>query len=237
MFEDSTFESTGKLRPRNRRWMATAFVLNTSILVALVLIPLLDPEALPRMNMAMLLTVPPAPAPEPKPLVKPAQAVPVTSTLVTTGLTAPTRIPRTPYIPSQPEVFTPVDIAALGSGNGAIPGGENLFANTIKKPVIVHPEEKKAVRVSGMVVEGLAIQKTTPAYPPIARAAGVEGTVILQAIISRRGTIENLRATSGPALLQQAALDAVRNWRYRPYLLNNDPVEVETTINVIFKLH
>jgi len=72
--------------------------------------------------------------------------------------------------------------------------------------------------------------------PPIAKAARVSGTVVIQATISKSGTIENLKVISGPAMLQQSALDAVRSWRYRPYLLNNDPVEVETTINVIFTL-
>ncbi len=80
------------------------------------------------------------------------------------------------------------------------------------------------------------IQKIQPTYPPIAKAARVSGTVILQATISKSGTIENLQVVSGPAMLQQAALDAVRSWRYRPYLLNNEPVEVQTTINVIFSL-
>ncbi len=75
-----------------------------------------------------------------------------------------------------------------------------------------------------------------PPYPAIAKAAGVQGTVILQATISKSGTIENLRVVSGPAMLQQAALDAVKTWRYRPYLLNGQPVEVETTVNVVFSL-
>jgi protein TonB len=78
------------------------------------------------------------------------------------------------------------------------------------------------------------MQRTTPAYPPIAKAARVSGTVVLQATIGRDGTVENLRVVSGPAMLQQAALDAVRQWRYRPYLVSNEPVEVETTVNVIF---
>ena len=80
------------------------------------------------------------------------------------------------------------------------------------------------------------MNKTTPIYPPIAKAARVPGTVVLQATISKQGTIEDLHVVSGPAMLQQAALDAVRQWRYRPYLLNNEPVEVETTVNVIFTL-
>jgi protein TonB len=80
------------------------------------------------------------------------------------------------------------------------------------------------------------LRKTIPVYPPIAVAARVEGTVILQATIAKAGTIENLRVVSGPAMLQQAALDAVKNWVYRPYLLDGEPVEVETTVNVVFAL-
>jgi protein TonB len=82
----------------------------------------------------------------------------------------------------------------------------------------------------------MLLQKTQPVYPPIAKAARVQGTVVLQAKISKTGSIEDLHVISGPAMLQQAAMDAVRSWRYRPYLLNNDPVEVETTVNVIFTL-
>ena len=73
-------------------------------------------------------------------------------------------------------------------------------------------------------------------YPAIAKAAGVSGTVTLAAIISKTGTIENLRVTGGPAMLRQAAFDAVSTWRYRPYLLDGQPVEVETTVSVIFSL-
>jgi protein TonB len=82
----------------------------------------------------------------------------------------------------------------------------------------------------------MILQKTTPMYPPIAKAARVSGTVVLQATISKSGTIQNLRVISGPAMLTQSAMDAVKTWRYRPYLLNNEPVEVDTTINVIFSL-
>lgn len=70
----------------------------------------------------------------------------------------------------------------------------------------------------------------------MARAARIEGTVVLQAIISKQGTIENLKVVSGHPMLVQAAIDAVREWRYRPYILNNEPVEVETQITVNFSL-
>ena len=94
----------------------------------------------------------------------------------------------------------------------------------------------KKINISAAVAVGMLIEATMPVYPPIARAARVTGTVVLQAIISKTGEVEDLRVVSGPAMLQQAALDAVKTWRYRPYLLNSEPVEVETTVNVIFSL-
>jgi len=83
---------------------------------------------------------------------------------------------------------------------------------------------------------GMITKKVAPEYPAVAKAARVQGTIVLQATISKTGTIQNLRVISGPPLLQQAALDAVQQWQYRPYLLMGQPVEVETTVNVIFTL-
>jgi protein TonB len=117
-------------------------------------------------------------------------------------------------------------------------GGSDSMAGMFgdsNKPKVQAVAPKK-VNISAGVMQGMLLQKTQPVYPPIAKAARVSGTVVLQATISKNGTIENLHVVSGPAMLQQAALDAVKTWRYRPYLLNNEPVEVETTVNVIFTL-
>jgi protein TonB len=84
--------------------------------------------------------------------------------------------------------------------------------------------------------EGDLVRKIVPTYPPLARSARIQGTVVLHAMISKQGTIENLRLLSGHPLLAPAAIDAVRQWRYRPYILNNEPVEVETQITVNFSL-
>ena len=93
------------------------------------------------------------------------------------------------------------------------------------------------VRVSTVVEEGLLIRKTIPVYPPIAIAMRTRrARWCWRPPSPRAGTIENLRVVSGPAILQQAALDAVSTWRYRPYLLDGQPVEVETTVNVVFTL-
>ncbi|HKS74825.1 MAG TPA: energy transducer TonB, partial [Terriglobales bacterium] len=121
-----------------------------------------------------------------------------------------------------------------GLGGGAA-GGTFGSAFGSKGPTVKVAPPKK-VSISAGVEEGLLIQKTQPVYPPIAKAARVQGTVVLQATISKQGTITDLHVVSGPAMLQQSALEAVRTWRYRPYLLNGEPVEVETTINVIYTL-
>jgi protein TonB len=118
-----------------------------------------------------------------------------------------------------------------GSPNGAM---GSMFGSGNAPQVKAAPPKK--INISAGVAVGLLLQKVQPVYPPIAKAARVSGTVVLQATISKQGTIENLRIVSGPAMLQQAARDAVMQWRYRPYLLNNEPVEVDTTVNVIFTL-
>jgi protein TonB len=96
------------------------------------------------------------------------------------------------------------------------------------------PGSRGAVRVSAGTVAGMMEQAVAPVYPPIARAAHVQGVVVLHAILSKTGEVENLQVISGPPMLVGAAEDAVRQWKYKPYLLNGLPTEVETTINVNF---
>jgi protein TonB len=235
MFEDSTFESTGTIHTGSRNWMAATFLTNSTILTAMVMIPLLFPQALPRLAMTFLLSAPLAPLEHPKPIMVPKNAVVVRSGAITDTIMAPSRIPDKVFIANRQEIAVPSGAIAINSdGNviGALPGMPEYH-----HPRVVSDAPKGPMRVSSMVVEGMLLRKTVPVYPPIAHAAGVEGTVVLAAVIARDGTIQNLHVMSGSAMLQQAALDAVRTWRYRPYLLNGEPVEVETSINVIFKLH
>lgn len=237
MFEDSTFESTGRIKTRSRRWMFAAFTLNGSILVALVLLPLVYPGALPRHFMTSLLVAPEVPKPPTPP--EPAHLQPARphnfSEFDQGRLTAPPTIPREPLAPAAPELpFVP---EGLGAGNGpGVPGADGTRAFNNPPAVVVHKPSPSTVRLPSHLVESTLIYKTIPQYPAIAKATHTEGTVVLQAMISKTGTIEGLHVISGPAMLQQAAIDAVKTWRYRPYLLNDQPVEVETTINVIFKL-
>jgi protein TonB len=150
-------------------------------------------------------------------------------------LTAPTRIPHNITIVAEreapPSSFGVAGMEGLGGSSSGVT--DSIFGNSGPK---VKAAVAKKVNISAGVMVGMLIQKTTPVYPPIAKAARVSGTVVLQATISKAGQIEGLHVISGPAMLQQAAMDAVKTWRYRPYLLNNEPVEVETTVNVIFTL-
>ena len=159
----------------------------------------------------------------------------VQSNMMNDQLAAPTRISRDikkPAAENEPPPssgFATTGTEDLG-GSSAVP---SVFNGT--RPV-VHPAPPNAVTISAGVAVGLLIQKTTPIYPPIAKEAHVSGMVEIQATISKMGTIKDMHVVSGPVMLRQSALDAVRTWRYKPYRLNNEPTEVQTTIHVIFSL-
>jgi protein TonB len=137
-------------------------------------------------------------------------------------------------------------IAPIGASELGVPGatGDPRFAGVFGaagNPTIniaPPPPPKPVARLprSSVMMQGYLVHRVEPIYPPLARAARIQGQVRLQAIINRDGRIENLQALSGHPMLVQAALDAVRQWRYRPYILNGDPVEVETQVTVNFVL-
>ena len=133
----------------------------------------------------------------------------------------------------------PASMGVMGSGMaggavGGVMGGMMGGAGTGPAITVAKPKPTGPARISGGVIAGNILVKTQPVYPPIARAAHQGGTVVLHAIISKSGSIEQLNVVSGPAMLQGAAMDAVKQWRYKPYLLNGEPTEVDTQITVNF---
>jgi protein TonB len=235
MFEDSTFESAGRIRTRSRGWMIAAFTFNGSILLALVLIPLIYPEALPRQAIAFLMEAP-APPPAPQAPQQLAHTDQSGSSTASSPFQPPRQIPNSIFMPSEPE---PANISIATNLDSGVPGGAStVFQTQTGRPVVTvaRPEPKGPMPVSSAVEAGLLIYKAIPVYPTIGVAVRAQGAVVLQATISRSGTIENLRVVSGPPILQQAAMDAVKTWRYKPYMLDGQPAAVETTINVIFSL-
>ena len=118
---------------------------------------------------------------------------------------------------------------------GVIGGIVSATSNLSAVPKFI-PVTPQRVRISQGVTKGLLIHRVEPTYPPLAKAARVQGDVVLKAIINRNGDIQDLQLVSGHPMLVPSAIAAVKQWRYKPYLLNGQPVEVETTVTVIFSL-
>jgi protein TonB len=157
-------------------------------------------------------------------------------------LRTPTKIPEKVQMIKEEEAPPPTMSAGgvVGGVPGGVPGGQmggvigGIISSTpVAVPKVATPQR---VRVSQGVSQGLLIKKVQPAYPPLARQARIQGQVLLQAEISKDGNIQNLRLISGHPMLAPAAIEAVKQWRYKPYYLNGEPVEVETQITVIFSL-
>ena len=128
----------------------------------------------------------------------------------------------------------------MGGVPGGVPGGQmggvigGIISSTpVAVPKVATPQR---VRVSQGVTQGMLIRKVQPTYPPLARQARIQGTVVLQARSARMGRFENLRLISGHPMLAPAAIEAVKQWKYKPYILNGEPVEVETQVTVNFTL-
>ena len=121
---------------------------------------------------------------------------------------------------------------------GALCIGGTLAAQTTGQESGAPPQAvRRVARISSGVMQGQILQKVAPVYPQSAREMGLQGTVVLHAIIDKDGHVEKLDAISGPPELKTAALDAVKQWTYKPYLLNGEPTEVDTTVVVNFSLN
>ncbi len=235
MFND-TLNASWDERSRRGLTTLTSFGLQALAVAVLLVLPLLRPAGLPllrQLSTPVSIGQPIADAPVVRAHAGAKAASPSTAPIFLRPSTRfPTGMPAVsddgppvgssgPYIPGlkgAPDgVFGP-----LGSGTRPI---------MPVAPVAV----ARPVSISHMS-EGDLVHKILPTYPPLARAARLQGQVVLQAVISKQGVIENLRVLSGHPILVPAAIEAVRQWRYRPYILNSEPVEVETQITVKFSL-
>jgi len=149
-------------------------------------------------------------------------------------LSTPTVIPQGAEKQDAENAPPPVSFGAAGADGlgGASPSESVLGGHAAPAKVV----PSRPFAISSGIATGMLIRQTQPVFPAIAKAARVSGTVVLHATISKNGTIKDLQVVSGSPMLQQAAIDAVRTWRYKPYKLSNEPIEVETNINVVFAL-
>ena len=243
MFADSMLETSWAQRSRRSWTTLTSIGLQALLVGLLLLLPLIRPVALPFLRplpTPVMMSVPPGP---------PAGSAQRTPPRTGNSNLENGRIITPPSIPTHIRVFRenedvlPPQVTATGPfvfGSSGSSGAPNGVLNSPGNPSNPLPIPQPTVpshplRVSQMSLGDL-IRKVQPVYPPLARSARIQGDVILTAVISKEGAIENLRVLSGHPMLAPAALEAVRQWRYRPYLLNREPVEVETQITVRFSL-
>ena len=241
MFEESLVESTPLLRTGNRWPALISLTIQTAFILALISIPIFHPELVQLHTPSLSFIAPPPRPAQPPP---PPERIHIT-TSTTSAFSAPaappmsnTRLtPNTAAANSDVPNLNPIGIMTGDSPNPFAGSGPIGVPSPHVVPAVpggVKPG--KLLVVSTGVSAGLLLAPIQPIYPPIARAAHLGGTVIIQAIISKTGQIESAHAVSGPAMLQPAAIDAVRTARYHPFLLNGEPTEVETTISINFRL-
>src|SRR5229473_4217415 len=242
MFEEMVVSSP-KSKKTNKPWtVILSMVLQATFLAILILIPLIYTEALPRASLATLLIAPPPPPPPPPPpAAAPVVHVKPQVHLMDAGkLVAPKVIPKDIKIIKEDAEPDPMGMqggvpgGVAGGSMGGVIGG--VIGGMGGAPPPPRPAQQR-IRQGGSVQAALLVNKVTPVYPPLARQTRISGTVRLHAIISKSGSIQSLEVISGHPLLVRAAMDAVQQWRYKPTLLNGEPVEVDTTIDVIFSLN
>jgi periplasmic protein TonB len=244
MFEEMVISSPNP-KKTNKPWTVfLSMVFQVAFLGILILIPLIYTEALPKTMMATMLTAPPPPPPPPPPPVA-TQVVHVKPQvhLMDAGkLMAPKVIPKEVKIikeDAEPDMSAGMSGGVPGGVAGGSMGGVlgGVIGGMGGAPPPPKPKLSGPLRVGGNVQAARIINRVQPVYPALARQTRISGTVRLHAIIGKDGTIQQLEVMSGHPLLQQNALEAVRQWRYQPTLLNGEPVEVDTTIDVIFSLN
>ncbi len=243
------FEQTFVQGKTRSAWTVTLSLIGELLgVLVLVLIPLIYTDTLPRATLASMLTAPPPPPPPPPPpaAVQP-KPVKIAPRQFDAGrLMAPKTIPKQVAMIKEEEL-PPPSSAVVGGVPGGVPGGTagGVIGGIVgavpsaappPPPPKAAPKPPQRIRVGGNVQAANLIRKVVPTYPALAKQARIQGTVKFNAVIGKDGTIQNLQLVSGHPLLVQAAQQAVSQWLYKPTLLNGDPVEVVTTIDVNFSL-
>jgi periplasmic protein TonB len=234
---DELLESTLVKKDANKSWtVVLSTLVQTLILGVLILMPLMHTEALPKTMLSIDLV---APLPPPAPPAQPAKAaVRPGVRLIQLGiLHEPIAIPKNVVLFKEPEI--PPDVTNNPSMNGIftnIPGQGMVGSNNPAPPAPPKPIAPTRIKQGGVVTAASILSQTRPLYSTLARMAHIQGNVVLHAIIGKDGRVAQLEVLSGHPLLVQSALDAVKQWVYKPTLLNGDPVEVDTTITVTFTM-
>jgi protein TonB len=226
----------GRMARTRKPWsVGVSVILQAAALGALLLMPLIYTQTLPNAMLNTFLVAPQPPAPPPPPAQTVVKQQVKTKTFAVSPTVAPTVIPKKIEVVKDeppPAVAAP-DVAGVPGGTGNVMGGIGTGAAPPPPPP---PATPSRIKVGGAVQAASLVNQVKPEYPPIAQSAHVQGTVVLHAIIAKDGSVEKLQYVSGPPLLMASAMSAVKEWKYRPTTLNGQPVEVDTTVQVVFSL-
>jgi len=239
MFEGSLVESRRLVGTGTERWTTLgSLTVQCAVAGLLIAIPLLRPQILSVVAVGPPLAVPFLRKPSAPVQTRMATAASTPMSLPAAG---PAPVALGPTIWPHPGEFAdgPAIAIAMTPGMGTTASGLAALSignGTEPSVAVARPKEVGPLNISTGVSEGMLLAPIRPAYPAIAQAAHVQGTVVIEAVISAAGHIESAHAVSGPLMLRKAALDAVATARYRPYLLNGQPTEVRTTFTVVFSL-
>jgi len=240
LFYDSLVASGVKPRPQNLWATVGPVVLLSLVLLALIVIPLLQIDPLPKAEKLTMLYFQPPPAAGAKSTN--IQSPKPTSTSTPTSIESPIHVHTTQEAPPTPADSPSGVVGGVPGGVvGGIPGGVlgEVLGSTGSAPAALAKTPApmpKRIRVPAQVAAANLIHDVAPQYPPEAGRERIQGIVVLMAEIAKDGTVRNVRVESGLPLLAQAAIDAVKQWRYKPYLLNGEPVEVDCHITINFAL-
>ena len=238
MFEQSLVVSQQATMSSGERWTAlTSTFLQFAAVGALIALPMLHPEQLTSHVDAPRVSLPLVHMPKPVVVQQAASSAPASSMVPRLGVsvTVPRQFPTT--IDMRPDPAPSLTNVGVGMPTGLPEGVASVGSNPSVRVVAAVEAPPKKVRVSEGVSLGMLLAPIQPLYPSIAKAAGVQGPVVIEAMISKTGTIESLRVVSGPEMLRGAAIAAIQSARYRPYRLNGEPTEVQTTITLNFRLN
>ena len=241
MFADPSYDTAWA--PSSRRGWTTlvSFALQTFGVGVLLFLPLIYNEAIPAIRLSTVLDVP-LPPPGPPPASTHPRGPRTQTNMNGTDMVTPQNFPDHPAMLHEAPVSESVsldDTQGVPGGTG-LRGVTNGVVGSFGIAAVMPPPPPKPVarppRIS-RIMEGNLIHRVQPVYPMTAKLARIQGPVVLRAVISKDGAIENLAVVSGHPMLVKAAIDAVSQWRYRPYMLNGDPYEVETQVTVNFVLN
>ena len=246
LFEESLIVSGRKPRARNLWAASGSLTLQSLLLLGVIVIPLFHTDVLPKRETLTSVYLAPPPPPPPPPGANVARVRASTPRIKPTynskAISIPDPVQKTQAalqdsVGSMGGVIAGVPGGVVGGVPGGVLGGV-LGASGPPMPALAKETAAmpKRVHLAARAVEANLIHDVPPTYPPEAGRERIQGSVVLQAVIGKDGAVKDVRVESGLPILAQAAVEAVKQWRYRPYLLNGEPVEVDSRITINFTM-